>query len=98
MENYSMETIAKDNNIKVFSNCRTYKTGLYKPHTIQIGDKLISIVYYPKTYCSNMTLFAIAKDTDENEYEIMTEEHNTWTGFLAFPVSPEKIKGLFPWL
>lgn len=78
-----------------FGNCETFKTGLYKPHTIRIDSVYVSIIYTDKqNYIQNMNLYAIATDTRENKYEI----YKSKTGTLAFPVNPEKISGFFPWL
>lgn len=93
------EEIEKDN-IVTFTNCRTYNTGLYKPNTLAIenNQRLISIVYYDrKNVIDKMRLYAIATDEKGNKYDVYTEEHENFTGYLAFPQDPEKIKGLYPW-
>lgn len=80
-----------------YINCNTYKTGLYKPHTIQLDNNLVSIVYYPVEYTENPILYAAAIDKSGNEYKIYSYDHKTWTGFLAFPNNLETVKGL-QWL
>lgn len=93
------EEIAKDNNIKLYNNCKVYHTGLYKPHTIEIDNNIrISIVYYSKDNIQGK-LIAIAADNNNNQYDIY-KTVNVYgnTGYLAFPVNPEKIKGFYPWL
>ena len=80
--------------MKFYYDCKTYKTGLYKPHTIQVNNVNISIIYSEKKYyVNNMVLNGIAIDSNKNSYEIYTSDN----GNLAFPVSPDTIKELYPW-
>lgn len=81
-----------------FGNCETSKTGLYKPHTIRILSNYVSIIYTNKqNYITNKELYAIAKDRNENKYEIYINSSGKG-GRLAFPINPEKISGFYPWL
>lgn len=82
-----------------YTNCKTVKTGLYKPHTLYIGSFSVSIVYWKRDNRIINELCCIAFDCDNNKYEIYkTQSIYGSIGFLAFPVNPEKIKGFFPWL
>ena len=86
--------------MKRYTDCRTYHTGLYKPHTIQLENGFtVSIVYYDKTgHTNNMKHFAIATDSNGNNYDIFSEKKPHYTGYLAFPQDPDKINGFYPWL
>ena len=80
-----------------YTNCKTYKTGLYKPHTINAGI-LISIIYSQRDKIL-YDLVAIAFDEDNNKYEIYkTQTIYGSVGFLAFPLKPDNIPGFYPWL
>lgn len=85
--------------MKQYTDCQTYHTGLYKPHTIQLADNIrVPIVYYDESNVKEKTLVAIATDTANNKYNVyktVTAYGNI--GYLAFPVDPDKIKGFFPW-
>lgn len=83
-----------------YINCRTFKTGIYKPNTIVINDRLVSIIYTDKTPYINdgMKHTAIATDREGNIYNIYTQEHKNYIGMLAFPEKPDNIPGLYSWL
>lgn len=85
--------------IRYFENCKTIRTGLYKPHTIYLNQFLhISIVYYDRENANITKKIAIATDTNNNKYEIYeTKSIYGNIGFLAFPVNPENIYGFYPW-
>ena len=84
--------------MKTYTNCKTMHTGLYKPHTIYINSSGISIVYYDKDNKKEKELIAIAIDNNGNKYEIYkTVNVYRNTGYLAFPVNPEQIKGFYPY-
>lgn len=81
-----------------YTDCKTVKTGIYKPHTIYIcGSYAISIVYWkPELHYEEI---AIAIDINGNKYKICkTQSIYGSIGFLAFPLEPEKIPGFYPWL
>ena len=77
-----------------YDNCTVYHTGISKPHTLQIENRLISIVYYPVEYTENPVLYAECTDKQGNKYKVYSYEHTTWTGWLAFPNEPDKISGI----
>ena len=84
---------------KIYTNCKTKHTGLYKPHTIYLDSFGVSIVYYSKRNLQTNNLVAIAFDCSKNKYEIYkTQSIYGNIGFLAFPVNPEKINGIYPYL
>ena len=51
-----------------YDNCPVYHTGINKPHTLQIENRLISIVYYPVEYTENPVLYAECTDKQGNKY------------------------------
>ena len=78
--------------MQYFYNCKTYSTGLYKPHTIAIENRFISIVYY-EFNTNDYILSAIAFCKNKHKYEI----YKTDKGYLARPVNASIIKGIYPW-
>jgi len=81
-----------------FYNCKTVKTGLYKPHTLYLDCMSVSIIYYKRQVfpCDQV---ACATDKSGNTYKIYkTSTIYGNVGFIAIPDNPDKIKGFFPWL
>lgn len=63
--------------MKTYRNCRTWSTGLSKPHTLALtcDEDRVSIVYYdPDLIPDDFKLIAIAYDTRGHKYEIVGKE------------------------
>ena len=86
--------------INKFIDCKTARTGLYKPHTIYLSGSFgVSIVYYARDKKMHNKKVAIATDINGNIYEVYeTKSIYGNIGFLAFPKDPKKIRGFYPWL
>ena len=81
-----------------FYNCKTVKTGLYKPHTLYLDCMPISIIYY-EMQVFPCDIVASAMDTSGNTYRVYrTSTIYGNVDFVAIPDNPHKIKGFFPWL
>lgn len=60
--------------MKTFTNCRTYHTGISKPHTIDLFGRLTSIEYGDclqyYTREKGLKKYAIATDSNGNRYTV----------------------------
>ena len=57
--------------MKHLEHCRTYRTGISAPHTIDIEGRLTSIVARATLpYYSHMTQYATATDNAGNRYDV----------------------------
>lgn len=64
--------------MRTFKDCRTYHTGLNKPHTIDINGRLTSIEYGDclkyYTEVKQFKKYATATDTRGNKYTVYAKD------------------------
>lgn len=83
--------------IKFYFNCRTYRTGIFPPHTIEIdgrrahierGDAAAAVAYY--TQHDGMKKRAEASDTAGNLYDVYTSGPDVVTSVYAVAIPVKK--------
>jgi hypothetical protein len=61
--------------MKHLDNCTTYRTGISKPHTIDIEGRLTSIIDRSALpYYTHMKKYATATDTTGNNYTVYAKD------------------------